>query len=421
MASSISTRRALRKIPALRSLPSRELESIQNRLVSRSYRSGELLWHTRDPLEFTGFIQSGEIEVEYRIRGVLVRSTRLCAGDPIPARNRPGRKQRATLLARAVTDVELLLLPAGQVEQPGHTRLAAKAASPGWLSRVWPLLLLTLIVVLGRADIVRIASGLLYMASNHEGYTHPHDPRPMNLLKVAEQVDLGSAFAFNEEGYRWFQQEKLPDAESAFAQAIKTDPTNAQALNNAAVVYFILGDLKQSTQYLQRSVEQDPNNVIARYNLGIILMQQNYDADAIQEFREASFIDPKAASPHLQQAVVYARMGDDTDAERHARAATQLDPSQAAAHLLLAIALYDQSEYEQAFTSIANTLSLEPDNRVAAFYRALILARLEQYDDALLTLERLLETSADDQESARISVEVEAIQRSLTELEAAAH
>ena len=141
---------------------------------------------------------------------------------------------------------------------------------------------------------------------------------------------------------------------------------------------------------------------------------------AIREFRQAGFIDPKAASPHLQQAVLYIQMGDYINAEQRARTAIQLVPSQPSAHLLLAIALYNQGRDTEALGSIADSLWLEPDDRVASFYQALLLGRIGQYDAALPILERLLATSTDSQESARISVEIEAVHRALSELEAAA-
>jgi tetratricopeptide (TPR) repeat protein len=74
----------------------------------------------------------------------------------------------------------------------------------------------------------------------------------------------------------------------------------------------------------------------------------------------------------------------------------------------------------QALSSISDAVWLEPGNRVSNFYQALILEHLGQYDAALAILNRLLATSADDQESARISAEIEAIQRSLSQLDAAA-
>jgi len=428
LSTSFSARKTLRKIPALRSLSGQELEGIRDRLVYRSYSPGEVLWRTRGPVGFLGFIQSGEIEVEYRVSGILIRSRRLSAGDSVPPRSWQMRSRYAGSLARAVTGVSLALVPEAQLDQ-ARQRQSARVArtSPGatsagspWLRRAWPLLLLLLIVWLGRADIVRIASGLLFIASSDEQYYPPYDTRSMSLLKYAEQVDPGAAFVYNEEGYRWFQQEKLPDAEAAFGQAVDRDPANAPALNNMAITHFTLGDLPAAARLLQEAAQQDPDNAIVRYNLGIILMQKNDHARAIREFRQAGFIDPNAASPPLQQAFLYAQAGDDRNAESGARTAIQRDPSQASAHLLLAIALYRQDRDTEALVSIADSLALEPENRVARFYQALILARRGHYDVALPILESLLATAPDDLEAARISVEIEAIHRSLSGLEAGA-
>ncbi len=428
LATSFSPRRTLRKIPALRSLSGQELERIRDQLVQHSYRSGEVLWRTRGPIGFLGFIQSGEIAVEYRIDSVLVRSMRLSASDPVPPRNLQGQNRHATMIARAVTDVSLCLVTERQLAKLGHrqseraapSRPDARTAGNVWLMRVWPVLLLLLIVALSRNDLVRITSGLLYMAAHHEPYYPPHDPRSISLLKYAEKVDSGAAFAYNEEGYRWFEQERLPDAEDAFVRAVNSDPANAPALNNMAITYFNLGDLPQSARYLQQAVEHDPDTALVRYTLGIILMQQNDRASAIREFREASFIDPKAASPQLQQAFLYLQMGDYINAEQRARPAIQRDPSQSSAHLLLSIALYNQGRNAEALISVTDSLSLDPGNRVASFYQALILGRLGQYDAALPILEKLLATSTDSRETARISVEIEAVHRALSELEASA-
>ena len=165
------------------------------------------------------------------------------------------------------------------------------------MSRIWPLVLLLLILGFARTDLIRIASSVLYMASNHAAYYPADDPRSMSLLKYAEQVDPGAAFAYNEEGYRWFQQARLPDAESAFVEAVGRDPANAPALNNMAITHFRQGELPIAAGYLQQSVEYDPNNSVTRYNLGIILMQRNDLASAIREFREASKDESGDAKP----------------------------------------------------------------------------------------------------------------------------
>lgn len=429
LATSFSARKGLRRIPALRTLSTQELDHIRDRLIRRSYKSGEVIWRTRGPIGFLGFIESGEIDVEYRIEGNLVRSKRLFAGDPLPPRQAQGKSQHVTMIARAITDVSLRLVKERQIElseqgqprQLARSRPQARWTGNAWLKRIWPLLLLLLIVTFSAGDLVRIASGLLYKAAGHEQYYPRLDARSISLLKYAEQVDPGAAFAFNEEGYRWFEKKRLADAETAFGQAVKKNPQDAPALNNMAITYFMQGDLSQSAHYLQQAVQHEPDNALLRYNLGIILMQEKDRTSAIREFRQASFIDPKVASPYLQQAVLYLQMEDYANAEQRARTALQLDSSQSSTNLVLAIALYNQGKQREALIAITDSLWLEPENRVASFYQALILERLGQYDAALPILEKLLATSTDPGETARISVEIEAVHRALSELEATAH
>ena len=403
MANNILERRLLRRIPMLRNLSSRELDDVQERMMYRSYEAGEIIWRTRGPLRFSGYIQSGEIELEYRVDGFPVRTTRLAAGDPLPPRLLRSRMPHETVIARATTDVRLKILPEPQVPPP------ATVSGPRWRYWLWPVLLLLLVIVLAREDIARIASGLLYLSSIQGENAALQNPRSMSLLEAAQQVEPGAAFAYNEEGYRWFQQNQKWDAAAAFDAALARDPASAPALNNLGITYFSQGDLPQAARYLQQAVGQDPNDAISRYNLGILLMQLQDPSGAIREFREAGFIDPQADSPPLQEAYLYQQMGDYIDAEQRARSALQLDPSLAPAHMLLGLALYNQGREAEALTSFTQALSLQPGNRTAAFYRALILEHLKQYAAALPILQELLVSSTDPAESARILAETDAL------------
>jgi Flp pilus assembly protein TadD len=406
MASIILERRVLRRIPMLRDLSSRELEDVRERMVYRSYEAGQVIWRTRGPLRFSGYIQSGKIELEYRVGGFPIRTIRLGAGDLLPPRLLHSRMPHGTAIARAITDVRLKILPESQL-----VKTLATVSGPRWMYWLWPVLLLLLVVILARDDIARIASGLLYLSSTQGENAALQNPRSMSLLEVAQKVEPGAAFAYNEEGYRRFQQNQKWDAATAFDAALARDPTSTPALNNLGITYSSQGDLPQAARYLQQAVGQDPNNAITHYNLGILLMQLQDPSGAIREFREAGFIDPKAASPPLQEAYLYQQMGDYADAEQRARSALQLDPSLAPAHMLLGIALYNQGREAEALTSFTQALSLQPGNRTAAFYRALILGHLKQYAAALPVLQELLVSSTDPAESARILAEINALYR----------
>ena len=403
MASTMLERRVLRRVPTLRDLSSRELDDVQQRMVYRSYRAGEVIWRTRGPLRFSGYVQSGEIALEYRVDGFLVRITRLAAGDPLPPRQLRMRLSHEMAIARAITDVRLKILPEPKVVKP---RAVPRAES---VYLLWPLILLLLVILLARDDIIRIASGLLYLSSTRGENALLQDPRSMGLLEIAQKVEPGASFAYNEEGYRRFQQNQQRDAAAAFNAALARDPASAPALNNLGIAFFSEGDLPQAAHYLQQAVGQDADNALTHYNLGILLLQLQDSSGAIREFRESGFIDPNAASPPLQEAYLYQQMGDYSNAEQRARLALQLDPSLAPAHMLLGIALYNQDRESEALTSFTQALTLQPGNRAAAFYQALILGHRKQYAAAVPILQELLASSTDAAESARILAEIDAL------------
>jgi tetratricopeptide (TPR) repeat protein len=388
----------------LRGVSSRELEDLHDRMVYRTYPAGQVIWRTRGPLRFSGYLHSGEIELEYRVSGVIVRTMRVRAGDPLPPRALQARRLHGTMIATATTNVRIGILP--QVKQ-------AASMAPGSTRRhwLWPALLLLLIVVLARDDLVRITSGLFYLASHPAESSALTDPRSMELLHAAQKVDDRAAFAYNEEGYRQFQQGLLSDAESAFVQAVNRDPVSAPALNNLGIAYFVHGNLPQASQFLQQAVEQNPDSPIARYNLGLTLMRLQEPAAALREFREVSFMDSRHSSAHLQQAYLYMQAGDYAQAEQRAHSALQLDASLVPAHMLVGIALYNQGQEADALTSFKQVLSLQPGNRTATFYQAMILGHLKQYSAALPILQELLVSSADPAESTRIQAEIDALHR----------
>lgn len=409
MASTILERRMLRRIPMLRHLSSHELDDVQERMVYRSYEAGEVIWRTRGPLRFSGYIQSGAIKLEYRVGGFPIRTTRLDAGDLLPPRLLHSRMSHGMVIARAITDVRLKILLEPHLVKP------LTVSRPRWMFWLQTVMLFLLVIILAQDDIVRICSGLLYLSSSRGENAALQNPRSMSLLETAQKVEPEAAFAYNEEGYRWFQQNQKWDAAAAFHAALDRDPASAPALNNLGITYFSQGNLPKAVPYLLQAVEHDPNNAIPHYNLGILLMQYQDRSGAIREFREAGFIDPKDASPPLQEAYLYLQMGDYTNAEGHARLALQLDPSLAPAHMLLGIALYNQGKESDAMDSFTQALSLQPGNRTAVFYQALILGHQKQYTAALTVLQELFFSSTDPAESTRIRVEIDALYRLQTE------
>lgn len=420
MSTSASLRRSLRKIPAFRSLPGEELETIIDHMICKEYKPGDVLWRTSTRTDFFGIIQTGEVIIEHIIYGSVIRSTRLSAGDFVLPRNLKGINTHSVVLARAITSVNLYVLRIEKINILKPKWLGAEIKSHSrrqhnqyfsW-SGLWIVVVAILIIFSSWGDMTRIVSGNLYLDSSRTSQSAHDDQKSMGLIEYAESIDQRAVFAHNREGYIWYHRDDLKHAEAAFGQALGIDHTDGPTLNNIAVTYFTTKQIPLSTIYLKKAVENDADSAIVKYNYGITLMTQNRNTEAIREFKEVSFIDPTWALPYIQLGFIYIQSGDYVNAEQAARDAITLDATQQSAHLILAISLSNLDKNQEALRSVENAIQIDPNNRVSMFYKARILSNLGEDDTALSILEQLLKSASDPQQISRITVEIEAIHRS---------
>lgn len=418
MVPSVSLRRSLRKIPAFRSLSGQELEKILERLICKEYKSGDVLWRANSQIDFLGIIQSGEIAIEYRMNGMIIRSTRQVAGDFVLPRNLDGTNTRSIILARAVTDVRLYVF---RTEQIGIMRPAwsdininihprSRQNRNSLLSRWWIAFVFVFILFLTWSDVTRLVSGCLYLASIQSTQFGYNDQTSMKLLEYAEIVDSEAVFAHNQEGIIWFEQDNLLLAQASFMQAVNLEQNYGPALNNLTVTQFNTGSIQQLVTIQEAAAQNDPDSAEVHYNLGLVLMKQNDFEKALREFKEASFINVNWALPYEQQGFIYLQTNDYVKAEEAARNALRLNANQKSPHLILAIALYNQDKNQEALKSVESALQIDPGDSVSKFYEARILCNLGEVNKALLILKQLLRSTTDQKQISRILAEINVLQ-----------
>jgi tetratricopeptide (TPR) repeat protein len=401
-------------------LPGLDLDAIVARLVRKEYKSGDVLWRAGIQPDFLGIVQSGEIVVEYRHNGAVIRSVKLVAGECIQPCTLKGTNHRSSVRVHALADTILYVLPLGDSDillsnrsaSDNDVRSEIYRTQHFRLHRLGIAIIAILIVFVSWHDITRIFSGALYMVPNlvkNPAYNYQNSIR---FLKYAELLNRNAFFAYNQEGYIWFQHGDMQDAEAAFLKAVDIEQTNGPALNNLAITYFTKGKSQQALILQESAAQNNPDQAVVQYNLGLILMNQNANTDAMRAFKEASYIDPKWTLPYLQRGFIHLKMQNYIQAEQAARTAIQTDSSQQSAYLILAIALYNQEEYQDAQKAVEQALQMHPNDNVGRFYKALILSRLGNTDSALIILQQLLESSNNPQYSSRIEAEAEAISRS---------
>ena len=423
MSTSVSLRKTMRRLPVFTSLSGRTLDAIIAQMICQEYKPGEVLWRTGHDLDFLGIIQSGEIIVEYRFHGQVVRSVTLQAGKTIEPHDLKAKKHGESLLARASTKVRLYALRKEQITEFQLDWLVSRKnsllSSPFMRVASWAFTAVTAITILllGWQDLSRILSGSLFLFSEQVLQFKSDYQSTMQLLKYAEVLDKTAAFPHAKEGLIWYSQDNFEHAEASFLNAVNADLSNGPALNNLAVTYFTRREFHQALSYQQRAAQANPDNTITHYNLGLLFIQEDDLPNAIREFKEASYIDPTWGLPYKQRAYIYLQMRDYPSAEKEAGITIRLIPDDQASHVIHAIALYNQGKDQNALEAIENAIEITPEDEISRFYKALILVRLNNFDESLLLLQQLLDESNDPQQISRITAEINGVQRSIQSTE----
>jgi len=126
-----------------------------------------------------------------------------------------------------------------------------------------------------------------------------------------------------------YEQMNRPDmARKYYETAIKSDPTNAYALNNLA--YLISesnGDLNEALTYAQRAKQKLPNFAEITDTIGWIYLKKNLTDSAIDNFKSLVIQAPQNAVYHYHFAMALNQKGDRDNARKECQAALNSRPT----------------------------------------------------------------------------------------------
>jgi len=147
-----------------------------------------------------------------------------------------------------------------------------------------------------------------------------------------------------------FRRGELPEAESAFKEAVQRGDTNAFALANLAATQVEQGKFTEAEANLNRALVLAPNDPFALATLGLLRFQQgNYD-QALDSLSLAAQYNPGNAKIQNYLGVTLSQKGMRGPAENALRKAIQLEPGFAQPHYNLALVyvLQDPPLYQLA-------------------------------------------------------------------------
>ncbi|MGZ8382400.1 MAG: tetratricopeptide repeat protein [Nitrospira sp.] len=117
-------------------------------------------------------------------------------------------------------------------------------------------------------------------------------------------------------------QDHAPDAACrAYEEALRLDPSLAEAHVNVGRLYHEAGRLADAEASYRSAVSHRPSLAVAHFNLGVVLEDQGQDTPAITAYQQALQLDAGFHMAHCHLAELYERHGRAKDALRHYAAA----------------------------------------------------------------------------------------------------
>ncbi len=270
--------------------------------------------------------------------------------------------------------------------------------------RLWWTLVALLVVALTWHDLLKLASGLSYLAAERL-HQNQQTGAALDLLSYAKRLSPDFPLLYNKEGILLADLPHGQGGAMQFARALAVDESHGPALNNLAVSSFAEGELDKAVKLQQRAVASEPNNAQIRYNLGVLFIEQGKLVAAAHAFREATRIAPNWPRPYVQLSTVQLALEDFARAEQAARKALRLAPLDQMAHTALIVARFHQHKHDEMLKAVEVAAHLFPTDQTITFYTALALQKTNRSAAAQDMLRAIFFSTDDHQLLVRVSQE----------------
>lgn len=129
------------------------------------------------------------------------------------------------------------------------------------------------------------------------------------------------------EGCRLDEDEATVErAEEAYVEALRLDPSLANALTNLGNIHYRRDDVEQAERLYRHALAVDPEQPEAHYNLGFLRLEEGEGEFARSEFEAALSVDPAFADAHFNLALTLELLGRRSEAQEHFRVYLELCP-----------------------------------------------------------------------------------------------
>jgi tetratricopeptide (TPR) repeat protein len=150
-------------------------------------------------------------------------------------------------------------------------------------------------------------------------------------------------------------------AAADYDDAIRIDPTNAEAFNNRGRAREAEGDVKGAVADFNKAIRLDPNFVEALNNRGVARQAVGDFVGAIADFDKAIRLDPNFADAFRNRGLVRHNSGKLEEATADLNEAIRIDPRSARALNNRGLVRYETGNLEEALVDFDNAIDLDGD------------------------------------------------------------
>ncbi len=211
-------------------------------------------------------------------------------------------------------------------------------------------------------------------------------------LKKIKGAESNVSYA---EGLVYFQQQRYPEAQTAFEKHLKLTPGNLAAVYYLAATHFVQNHLAQAETLLDQFLWRVPGNEVAARMAAVIKLRKRDYGAAEQLLKPLLRRNPDDLPVLNMLATAAIQQGDIERGIGYLRRVVAKQPDQGQARFRLALGLLMQGAHDEAITEIQAATELDAELVQADALLILSLSGAGKYDQAMQAVEKLKQKQPD--------------------------
>jgi TolB-like protein/tetratricopeptide (TPR) repeat protein len=235
----------------------------------------------------------------------------------------------------------------------------------------------------------------------------PHSVRAGTVHAATPEI-AKSRHAYHQGKFAWGSRYDLRSSIVFFEEAIREDPSYAEAYAGLAAATAILGQVPndgmppsdakpRAREAAQRALQLNPRLAEAHAVLGNVAMSYDWDlATAEKELRRAIELNPNDPTPHEWYCHLLIVEGHNSEALAEAHHALDLDPVNPLFHAVLSETYYFGRSYDAAIEEAQQVVKLHPGSLSAQFWLGSAYREKKMFPQAIETFQNARRQPAGD-------------------------